>query len=182
MTVNASEDHLHQVTGKTIAELQAQAKLLSLHTREQLLHWLSTEFELSHGHATAITHLLLMTPHAAHSTSVHYESIFKGSRRDWQSAAEELMRKIGHFGPDVKLTPKSDCLQWERAEHCFAVLSVTDKYLDIGIRLPGAPQTDRFTAAGSWNLLMTHRVRIIVSQQIDDELVSWLRQAYQQVV
>jgi hypothetical protein len=50
--------------------------------------------------------------------------------------------------------------------------------LDIGIKLKDAAPTERFEAAGSWNNMVTHRVRISESVQIDADLLAWLKQAY----
>ena len=50
--------------------------------------------------------------------------------------------------------------------------------LDIGIKLKGVSAGERFEAAGSWNTALTHRVRIQESTQIDREVFSWLRRAY----
>ncbi|HET9430792.1 MAG TPA: DUF5655 domain-containing protein, partial [Chitinophagaceae bacterium] len=51
--------------------------------------------------------------------------------------------------------------------------------MDIGIKLKGKETTERFEAAGTWNTMMTHRVRISDPKQIDRELVNWLRNAYE---
>ena len=50
--------------------------------------------------------------------------------------------------------------------------------MDIGIKLKGVAPTEQFEAAGSWNAMVTHRVRISDPKQIDAEVLAWLRQAY----
>jgi hypothetical protein len=40
------------------------------------------------------------------------------------------------------------------------------------------PAEGRFEAAGSWNAMVTHRIRVADSREIDDEVLSWLRSAY----
>ena len=50
--------------------------------------------------------------------------------------------------------------------------------MDIGIKLKGVAPTERFEAAGSWNAMVTHRVRITDPQQIDADVLAWLKQAY----
>jgi len=50
--------------------------------------------------------------------------------------------------------------------------------LDIGIKLKGVASTGRLEAAGSWNAMVTHRVRISDPKQIDKEVLAWLKQAY----
>jgi len=50
--------------------------------------------------------------------------------------------------------------------------------LDIGIKLKGASADVRFGSAGSWNAMVTHRVRIREPAKIDREVLAWLRRAY----
>jgi hypothetical protein len=57
-------------------------------------------------------------------------------------------------------------------------VQVSVERLDIGIKLKGVAPTDRLEAAGSWNAMVTHRVRITDPKQIDKEVLAWLKQAY----
>ena len=46
---------------------------------------------------------------------------------------------------------------------------------DLAMALAGA---GRFEAAGKWNAMVTHRVRIGDPHEIDKEVLAWLRRAY----
>ena len=45
-------------------------------------------------------------------------------------------------------------------------------------RTRGVAPTDRLEAAGSFNAMMTHRVRVGAAAEVDKELTGWLRRAY----
>jgi hypothetical protein len=60
----------------------------------------------------------------------------------------------------------------------FAIVQTQADRLDIGIKLKGVKPTERFQAAGSWNAMVTHRVRISDSKEIDKDVLAWLKQAY----
>jgi hypothetical protein len=49
----------------------------------------------------------------------------------------------------------------------------------VGINLEGADPTDRLEASGSFNAMVSHRVRLTDVEQVDAELVEWLRRAYE---
>ena len=49
----------------------------------------------------------------------------------------------------------------------------------MGINLKGTEPNDRLEAAGSFNAMVSHRVRITEKSQVDKEVVGWLRQAYE---
>jgi hypothetical protein len=51
--------------------------------------------------------------------------------------------------------------------------------LDIGINLKGFDTTTRLEASGSFNAMCSHRVRTADMGDIDSELISWLKQAYE---
>ena len=57
-------------------------------------------------------------------------------------------------------------------------LQLTGDRMDIGIKRKGAPVEGRFEESGSWNSMVTHRVRVTDAKQVDAELVKWLREAY----
>jgi len=61
----------------------------------------------------------------------------------------------------------------------FAIVQVTSDRLDIGIKLKDAKTDRRFEAAGNWNNMVTHRVRIDDPNQIDADIISWLHKAYE---
>ncbi len=84
------------------------------------------------------------------------------------------------FGPDTAEAPTSSYISWVRASRKFAVVQVTGKRIDIGIKLKGEPFTGTCTAAGTWNAMVTHRRQITAPEQVDDDLVDWLRRAYEQ--
>jgi hypothetical protein len=60
----------------------------------------------------------------------------------------------------------------------FAIVQTTANRLDIGLKLKGVKPTQRFEAAGSWNAMVTHRVRISDPKQIDKQVLAYLKQAY----
>jgi hypothetical protein len=55
---------------------------------------------------------------------------------------------------------------------------IFQSYLTNIKKLKGVKPTGRLEAAGSWNAMVTHRVRIGDPRQIDKAVLAWLRQAY----
>jgi hypothetical protein len=51
--------------------------------------------------------------------------------------------------------------------------------IDIGIKLKGVTATERLELSGSWNAMVTHRVRIADAKEINTEVLAWLKQAYE---
>jgi len=53
------------------------------------------------------------------------------------------------------------------------------KWVNVGLILPGVEPRGRLESAGKWNALFTHRVRVATSAEVDDDLIAWMRDAYQ---
>ena len=160
-------------------ELSIITRTKGLLTHNEIYDWLTHEFELEHGHATNITRVIL----ANHSTGLftkEVQAIFTGKLADWKPITEEFLSKLRHFGPDVSTKVIDRDIVLLRSKQLFSVLKVQSGQLDIGILLEGAAFSDTYQEAGAWESRVTHRVQVIVGQQIDDELISWLRQAYEQ--
>lgn len=52
--------------------------------------------------------------------------------------------------------------------------------MDVGINLKDTAPTDRLENAGSFNAMVTHRVRVTDMKQVDEELLQYLKNAYHQ--
>jgi hypothetical protein len=48
----------------------------------------------------------------------------------------------------------------------------------FGLNLKGVATTERLEASGSFNSMVSHRVRVGKKSEVDWELIGWLRQAY----
>ena len=90
---------------------------------------------------------------------------------------DTIMSEVTRFGPDVEVAPKRAYVSVRRKTP-FALLQPSAGRLDVGIKLPGTSPTKRLVASGSFNAMVSHRVRIGSVAEMDAELVRWLREAY----
>ena len=89
----------------------------------------------------------------------------------------QLLGKVGALGGDVEQIPKKGYVSLRRRKQ-FAMLQPGARWINVGLVLAHHPLEGRLEPAGKWNALFTHRVRVATSVEIDDELESWLREAY----
>ena len=62
----------------------------------------------------------------------------------------------------------------------FALLQPSTKTrVDIGLNLKGVDPEGIAEAAGSWNSMVTHRIKITEVKQVNSELKEWLQKAYE---
>ncbi|MFM9878218.1 MAG: DUF4287 domain-containing protein [Rhodoglobus sp.] len=180
MTFQAYLDSIKQKTGLEAADfrrLAADKGLLDAKASE-VVAWLKEEYGLGQGHAMALFATFKDRPAA----SDRIDKLFSGAKARWRPAVDELIVTLAEHGA-VGTAPTDTYLSLLKGKAKFAVLATTADRLDVGIKLRDASvaaTSPRVEQSGSWNAMVTHRVRVTDPAQIDDELVGWLRAAYDQ--
>jgi hypothetical protein len=75
-------------------------------------------------------------------------------------------------------SPKRTYVSLRRNKQFALVQPSTKTRVDVGLVLPDPDQGSRLEPAGSWNSMCTHRVRIESADEVDQELMGWLKEAY----
>ncbi len=186
MTLKAYLDNIQAKTGKTPQDFRVLAEKKGL-LREgvktgEIVTWLKQDFGLGQGHAMAIVLTLKSATQPKVSKDDQVARHFRGDRARWRKPYEDLLAKIDKFGPDVSVSPTNTYISILRQGKKFAIVQVTADRLDIGIKQKGAKTTDRLQAAGAWNSMVTHRVHIDDPEQIDAQVLRWLKQAFDEAL
>src|ERR1700693_5033938 len=88
-----------------------------------------------------------------------------------------LLKKAASLGNDVEQSPKKGYVSLRRRKQ-FAMLQPGATWVNLGLVLAKQPPAGRLESAAKWNAFFTHRARVATSADIDGELESWLRSAY----
>ncbi len=183
MSFQAYIDTITAKTGKTpddFYELAQKNGLLEPGVPTmQIVDWLKQDFDLGRGHAMALVVTFNARTQPAQSAEEGVATHFTGNKQGWRGAYDKLVGQARAFGPDVSVKPGGSYLSLLRGGKKFAVVQITSDRMDIGIKRKGVAAAGRFELAGSWNSMVTHRVRITDSAKIDAELLGWLRSAYE---
>jgi hypothetical protein len=172
-------DNIRAKTGKTPDDFAKLAATQGLTRHGEIVTWLKADFALGHGHANAIAAVLLKAGTRGESKETKLDKLFSGPRQAWRPVADKVITYVCAFGADVAVQVGGTYVSLVRGKKKFAILQPsTAQRLDIGIKLKGRPAAGRFEASDSWNAMVTHRVRISAKQEIDREMLSWLRSAY----
>jgi len=171
-------DNIKAKTGKTPEDFRKLVKKKGLAKSREIVAWLKEEYGLGYGHAGAIYYMIVHADDVKASTEDRIEKLFGGKKVKWRKAYDALEERVRKLGTDIKVAPNMTYINLCRGSKKFAIVQTTADRLDIGIKLKGVAPTKRFEAAGSWNAMVTHRVRISDPKQIDAEVLAWLKQAY----
>lgn len=171
-------DNIKAKTGKTPEDFRILAENKGLAKTGEIVAWLKSEFELGHGHAMAVAHVINSHGKARVSADDAVGTFFTGNKAQWRKSYDALIARVNQFGSDIEIAPGKTYLSLVRGAKKFGILQTTADRMDIGIKLKGAEPTDKFEAAGSWNSMVTHRVRVTDAKQVDAEVIAWLKRAY----
>ena len=87
---------------------------------------------------------------------------------------------VAGFGNDVEFAPKKTYVSLRRARQFALVQPSTATRVDIGINLKGVLPLGKLEAAGTWNGMVSHRVRLITMADFNKDVKAWLKLAYEQ--
>jgi hypothetical protein len=180
MSFQAYLDTVKTQTGKSPEDFRLLAAQKGIQKHGELVDWLKSEYSLGHGHANAIAHTIEHYGETKISEEDAIAAHFTGGKSRWREAGEALIAQLSRFGPDVNIAPGKTYINLQRGAKKFGILQVSAaERIDIGIKLKSLTPDARLEAAGAWNSMVTQRVRISDPQQIDAQLLDWLKQAYE---
>ena len=172
-------DSIKAKTGKTPSDFRVLAAEKGLVKHSEIIAWLKADFGLGHGHANAIAAVLKNPEFSKTSPDDKLEKVFSGSKAVWRETFEALLEKIKVFAPDVELASTSSYIGLLKNRKKFGIVQPSSaNRFDIGIKLGKIPATPRLELSGTWNAMVTHRVGVGSSSEIDSELLNWLEAAY----
>jgi Domain of unknown function (DUF5655)/Domain of unknown function (DUF4287) len=171
--------NLEAKTGRTIDAWVALARGAGLSKHGQVVAFLKKEHGLTHGYANQIA---LRTFAAADAPAAGSEDLVAAQYAGPKAALRPLYDKIAaavrKFGSDVEFAPKKAYVSLRRSKQFGLIQPSTAARLDVGLVLKGIAPRGRLEASGSFNAMVTHRVRLECAAEVDAELIGWLRQAY----
>jgi hypothetical protein len=176
---NTMLQNLESKTGKNIDQWIEIANKSPATKHKEIIDYLKSEYGLTYGYANLIA---LKTREAregqAPTGDTLIEAQYAGGKSDLRPIFDEITANVGKFGKDVEIAPKKSYVSL-RCIKQFAILQPSTKTrLDVGINLIGSAPGDRLEASGSFNVMVSHRVRVSELDQVDAELIKWLNEAY----
>ncbi len=94
---------------------------------------------------------------------------------------DRLAELATSFGSDVTLTVRKSYVAFNRENQFALIQPSTKNRIDLGLKLKDKPTTNRFKAAKNFGSgSITHKVGLTSRKDIDDELIAWMREAYEQ--
>lgn len=173
-------DNLKEKTGKLLNEWHLLLKDLAPAKHGEAMKILKGEHGVSHGYANLISQTFFKPELLSASSNDNNpdEALLNGKEAIAEIfiGAKRLFEKVKG---DVEFAYKKTYISLRTPKKQFALLQPSTKTrVDVGLNLKGVEPSGMAEAAGSWNSMVTHRIKLSEIEQVNDELQEWVQKAY----
>ena len=169
------ERNIETQTGRSVAAWVEVVQGAGLGRHGEMVAWLKGEHGLSHSHANHVAKqaTAAAAPRAADDPVAHLFEGKPAARPVYDAVAAAALA----LGPDVELAPKKANVSVRRRRQ-FALLQPTTRTrVDLGLVLTREAQ-GRLEVSGSFHSMFSHRVRLESPDDVDADVIGWLKEAY----
>ena len=176
--------NIEEKYGKPISEWIAIVRNSGLTKHTEIVAMLKSQYSMSHGSAQRVALKARESDGASIVESAMasgrdpVDDLYSGKKADLKPIHDKLITTINVFGNDIELAPKKGYVSLRRKKQFAMIQPTTTTRIDVGLVLKDLPTTERLESAASFNALFTHRVRVNNINDVDEQLISWLKQAY----
>lgn len=169
--------NMEAATGRPLDGWIAVAKGSGQGRHKLLLDWLKAEHGLGHGYANLVAHKTFGSDAGSSDDDALMEAMFAGPKAAMRPAYDRVAAIVAALD-GVQCAPKKGYVSFRRSKQFGLAQPSTKDRLDLGLNLKGVEPAGRLEAAGSWNGMVSHRVRIASADEVDVEVERWIAQAW----
>lgn len=169
---------MKEKTGKTLPQWLKIAKASKETKHSAIIKHLKEEHGLTHGFANLVAHELRGSAAASSTPDDLVAAQYAAKKADLKPIYDALIKTVSKFGGDVEISPKKAYVSLRRSKQFGLIQPSTATRVDVGLNLKGTEADGRLEASGSFNSMVSHRVRVSSKGEIDKELIGWLKAAY----
>lgn len=171
-------DNMPEKTGKALEEWFEVLKQKSFEKHSEAVKFLKTEHQVTHGFANTIVSL----SKAQNSAEVDLVSEQYKGKETLFPIYQKLIAYVNTLGKDVTISPKKSSVSIIRNRQFILIKPATKTRIDLGFKLKDKSITTRLENSGPFGAMCTHRVQLHMVSDVDDELKSWIKEAYDKSV
>ena len=169
-------------TGKTLDELFTLIRHSGLAKHGEMRDMLKRDLGLGHGDANTLVHVFRQSDGkpGAQTTDVPLDDvldeIYAGPKAALRPIHEKVMAAITDFGP-FEIAPKKGYLSLRRKKQFAMIGPATKTRVEVGLNMKGVEATTRLHALPAGGMCQ-YKVNVTAAEEVDQELLAWIRQAY----
>jgi hypothetical protein len=179
--VQTQINNIQKKTGKTLTELAALAKKSGLTKHSELRDMFKEKFGLGHGDANSLVHAIFQSDgtRAAEGKSgdAVLAEIYSGAKVGFRPIHEKLIKEINKFG-EFEIVPKKGYISLRRKKQFAMIGPKTNTRFEVGINAKDFKKNARLLEQPKGSMC-NYIVNVSEAGQVDSELISWLKSAFE---
>lgn len=168
-------ENLPSKTGKSLEEWKEVLKTKDFKKHSEGVNFLKKEHQVTHGFANTIVTLFRED---GQETVDLLQAQYAGKEALYP-IYQKVLAAVNQFGNDITVTPKKTSVSIIRKKQFVLVKPATKTRIDLGLKLPNKPVGDRLGNSGPFGTMCTHRVKLSSASEVDEELIAWMKEAYE---
>jgi len=172
------EKGLLEKTGKPLEHWTKIVEASGIEKHKAIINFLKEEHGFTYGFANFVAHKSKKSDAASNDADELVTNQYTG-KESLKPIYDKLIKTVGTLGDDVVITPKKSAVSIIRKKQFVLIKPATKSRIDLGLKIKGKPTTERLENSGPFGSMCTHRVRITEPNQVDKELIGWIKEAYE---
>jgi hypothetical protein len=174
--------NIEKRTGKSLDALAALVKASGLSKHGEIRDMLKKDLGMGHGDANTLVHFVLKSDGTSaaetsgKSTAAVLDEVYTGPKAALRPVHDAFMTAIQPFGP-FEIAPKKGYVSLRRKKQFAMIGPATNTRVEVGLNMKDVPGTSRLLAQPPGGMCQ-YKVKVTGPAEIDDELVAWVRRAY----
>lgn len=169
--LNTMLANIPEKTGKSLDEWNKIIAKSEFKKHGQIVTFLKTEHSVTHGFANLITSKALEKDQSVDLVDQQYS----GAKAALRSLHDAILAYAKSLGSDVQVAPKKTSVSLRRKKQFALIVPATKTRIDLGLALKGDDATGRLE---TYNAMCSHRVQLESIDEFDQEVKSWIKEAY----
>lgn len=166
-------------TGKTLEQWLGVVKKADVPAKHgQIVKMLKTDHGMTHGYANLVAHKALKSDAgSAGGDDALVAAQYAGPKEGLKPIYDAVIKAAKSCGA-MEIAPKKSYVSLRRSKQFGLVQPSTKTRVDLGLNLKGKAATDRLEKSGSFNAMVSHRIRLEKPADVDKQVKAWIKEAW----
>lgn len=169
--------NLKDKTGKSLDEWKAVISKQNFSKHGEIVKFLKEEHKVTHGYASEIALKVLGSDAAsAADTDELFENQYKG-KEHLKPFYDKVLAEVQNFGAEFEIAPKKAYVSLKRKKQFVTLTPASKTRFEIGFNLKGVEPSGKLEAEKP-NGICSHKISLTDLGEIDVEVISWVKMAF----
>jgi len=170
--------NLKEKTGKTLEQWLLITNKCGASKHGEIVKLLKTDYGMTHGYANLVAHKTLKSDAGSVGDTTNLIAAqYAGDKAKLKPIYDALIKAAERCG-DIEIAPKKTYVSLRRSKQFAIIQPSTRTRVDLGLNMKGEPPKGRLEKSGSFNSMVSHRVRLETTADVDKDVESWLKLAW----